>query len=449
MDTLHTQPTSPSTEQETEVAQGQQYALHTSTAAVGEHGQKEVSQGPVSSPTPTPTTPTIPTSGPQRFWQRWWTATEPTLPTYIAIHMAFFVTSCFAFLFTHKDFDGSHITVHDLIESWHHWDTGHYLFIAQHGYDNATRTAFFPLHPLLIHVVMYIVHNPMLAALLVSNIAGLVMLVVLYQLVKEDFNEVRASNAILYLSIFPTAFFFATGYNEALFMCFTVLSFYQMRRGRWWFAGLFGLFACLTRLAGLFLLLPFCYEYLRQHHYMLRKIRFDSISAALIPLGLGIFSLYCYIRFHDYLAFSHAQSFWNHHLEVPWYGIRGSLRAIHSSGGILSFQALRNLLDLVPDLLMPVLLVLLFIGPWRFPRSYWSYGIYAIILYVFLQLFPVGGTGLYPLQSTSRYLLELFPAFIVLTAFSKYRMFHMNYLLISGALLFFLLTQFLTGHWVL
>jgi hypothetical protein len=49
----------------------------------------------------------------------------------------------------------------------------------------------------------------------------------------------------------------------------------------------------------------------------------------------------------------------------------------------------------------------------------------------------------------ARYMLEIFPAFIVMAGFAKYRMWHFNYLMVSGALLFFLLTQFLTGHWVL
>jgi hypothetical protein len=49
----------------------------------------------------------------------------------------------------------------------------------------------------------------------------------------------------------------------------------------------------------------------------------------------------------------------------------------------------------------------------------------------------------------SRFMLELFPGFILLAVLGKYRMVHMCYLMISGSVLFFLLTQFLTGHWVL
>jgi len=117
------------------------------------------------------------------------------------------------------------------------------------------------------------------------------------------------------------------------------------------------------------------------------------------------------------------------------------------SKGLLNFQSLRNFTDLLPDLFVLLLLLLGFVGPWRFGRAYWSYPIYGISLYLFLQLFPAD--GLFPLQSTSRYMLELFPAFIVLAAIGKYRVINLNYIMISSAMLFFLLTQFLTGHWII
>ncbi len=395
------------------------------------------------------TTPQTPASTLQRIRHTWLSATLSILPVYIAVHIGFFLTTCLSFLFTHRDFDGTWVPLSALPQAWHHWDTGFYMVIAKFGYQKVEQTAFFPLYGLLERALLPITHDPLVAGLIISDIAGFFLLIVLYQLVREDFNEERANRVVLYLSLFPTAFFLASGYNEALFLCLAVLSFYNMRHGQWWLAGLFGFFASLTRSAGIFLLIPFCYEYLRQHGFRIKHIRFDVIGGGLIAAGMGVYALYCYYKFHDFLAFSHVQAVWNHHLEPPWYGIISSFTAISESGGLIGFQAMRNLLDLVPDIIMLVMIILIFVGPWRFPRSMWSYGIYAVVVYIFLQLFPVGGTGLFPLQSVGRYLLELFPAFIVLAALGKYRMFHMNYLVISGALLFFLLTQFLTGHWVL
>lgn len=380
----------------------------------------------------------------------WLTAFKHILPIYIATHLAFLVISALAPLFIIKDFKREGPPLSVLWDSWNRWDTGHFTFIATHGYDQPMRTAFFPLYPLLMRAIMLVTQSALISGLIVSSIAQLVALVVFFRLVWEDFDQERAHRAILYLSLFPTAFFLVAVYNESLFLCLSLLCFYYLRHGQWWLAGLFGLLASLTRSSGLFLLLPFCYEYLVQHSYKLKNIRWNVLSIALVPMGVALFSLYCGYRFHDFLVFSHVQaSYWNRYPHGPWHGIIDSIKAIVISSGPLSFQSLRNLTDLVPDLFMLVLIVLAFVGPWRLPRNLWSYGIYAVGLFLFSQIFPMGGNGFYPLQSTSRFMLEIFPAFIILAMLGKSRMVNLNYLMISGALLFFLLTQFLTGHWVL
>src|SRR5712691_4884312 len=218
--------------------------------------------------------------------------------------------------------------------------------------------------------------------------------------------------------------------NESLFVCFTLLSFYQMRHGHWWLAGLFGLLASLTRSAGLFLLLPFCYEYLRQHHFKLKMIRLDILAGLGIPAGIGVFAIYCYFQFHDLLAFLHQEAIWHPRMQIPGDGILLSISFIRRSSGLLSFQALHNMFDLIPALIIFVLLILSFVGPWKLPSSLWAYSIYAVALYVFFQLYPT--VGIFPLQSVGRYMLEVFPAFIILASMGKSRTLHLSYLMTSG-----------------
>jgi Gpi18-like mannosyltransferase len=380
---------------------------------------------------------------------KWWTAFQEILPIYIATHIAAFVTTCLSVLFIHKDFDWSSSPLSTLWQAWNRWDTGHFTSIATQGYVNALKTAFFPLYPLLMRALMIATHNnALIAGLLISDISGLIALLVLYQLVREDFDQERALRTVLYLSLFPTAFFLMAAYNEALFLCFSLLSFYYMRHSKWWLAGLFGFCASLTRSAGLFLLVPFAYEYLYQRQFQFMKIRWNVISGALIPAGIAVFAAYCYVRFGDPLAFSHVQVYWQRHLALPWHGIVSSISIIQHSSGFLSFDALRNLLDLLPDLFILALIILSFVGPWRLLRTHWSYNLYAAVLYLFCMLVPASDATLFPLQSTARFMLEIFPAFIMLANMGKARMLHLNYLLIAGSIGFFLLTQFLTGHWI-
>ncbi len=275
------------------------------------------------------------------------------------------------------------------------------------------------------------------------------MLVVFYQLVKEDFDEVRANRTVLYFALFPSAFFFMAGYTETTFLSLVLLSFYQMRHGRWWWAGLFGFLAALTRNTGIFLIIPFCYEYLRQRQFCLKTVRFDGVSALLIPAGLAAFLLYCAERFGDPFAFQHAEATWHHVLIAPWSGLMWVLHAMMGAPGLLSFALQRNAIELGSTLFIFVLLLLSLVGPWRFPRTYLAYILFAAMVWLLPLLSPVGPPGgIFPYQSLTRYMLEVFPAFIVLASLGKYRMVHYTYLTIAGALFFFLLTQFLLGYLV-
>jgi Gpi18-like mannosyltransferase len=268
---------------------------------------------------------------------------------------------------------------------------------------------------------------------------------VFYQLVRQDGNEEQATRSVLYLAVFPTAFFLVAAYNESLFLFLAVSSFYCMRRGNWWLAGLCGGLASLTRSAGVLLLVPFCYEYLRQHEFSLRKIRFSVVNSLLIPAGLAIFAIYCYYTLHDLLAFSHAQVFWGRHLSLPWDGFVNSYYVMQKKWG-LTFDAFHNAIDFSAGLIMLVLLVLSFVGPWRFRRDQLAYPLYAVAAYLLLILFP--GTGEFPLESLSRLVIELFPLFVVLAAMGKRSSFNIHYLTISAGLLAFMLLQFLMGKWI-
>src|ERR1051326_2234845 len=67
-------------------------------------------------------------------WLKWYAALKHILPVYIAIHLAIFVTSCLAFLFTVKDFSPQGLPISTLWEQWHYWDTSNFSHIALHGY---------------------------------------------------------------------------------------------------------------------------------------------------------------------------------------------------------------------------------------------------------------------------------------------------------------------------
>ena len=379
-------------------------------------------------------------------WRGWLAALQSVFPIYLATHLALLMLTYVAALFSIGNFSAKSLPLSTLWLSWYRWDSGHFTDIATRGYTAAWRTAFFPSFPWLEHVLAYLTGNPFIAGLIISNMAGLLMLAVFYRLVLEDFDRAQAWNAVLYIAVFPTAFFFAAAYNESLFLLFTLFAFYYMRRGSWWLAGMFGLLASLTRSAGICLVLPFCDEYLRQHHFSLQKLRLDVLACAGAPAGIGLFALYCSVRFHDPLAFSHAQSVWNRSMHGPWHGLIDAVVTILHRP-VLSFDGIHNVIDLSACFFILALVMLAFVGPWKFSGAYRVYGLYAALIYLFSLIFPIS-SGV-PLGAFSRYMLEVFPAFIVLAAIGKKQQVNLYYLMLSIPLLTFLLLQFLTGHWVI
>ncbi len=375
----------------------------------------------------------------------WVDAFKQIFPVYLATHIVFVMLTYLASLFSIKNFTSTSLDLKTLLTAWDRWDSGQFEAIAAHGYSHRYSAAFFPLYPYMERFAALVIRDPFIAGLIISNIAGLVLFTVLYRLVKDDFDESIAARTVLYVAVFPTSFFLAAAYNESLFLCLTLLSFYAIRHGRWWQAGIFGLLAALTRSSGLFLLLPFYYEYLRQNQFQWKAaLRFNVVSGLLIPAGVGIFALYCFFHYHDALAFSHAQAIWGRQLQLPWMTFVDALLVIKHYP-FLGFNSIHTVLDFAACILMLVLTILCFVGPWKLGKERWAYALYATAFYLFLITFPAEN---FPVQSLSRQVIEIFPAFIILAMIGKRATFNLYYLTIMGGLLGFMLLQYLSGYWI-
>src|SRR5437667_2363866 len=256
----------------------------------------------------------------QQGWRErltpWWQATLAILPAFLLTRCIFLLLTYFGtVLFTVSNYSYQVIPLSAVLRGWYHWDVISFEKIARFDYSNAdpTKAAFFPLYPWLERWVSSLLHihtNVFLAGMLITNLAFLGTLIVLYRFVEVEFDRETAKRTALYLAIFPTALFFFAAYNESLFLFFVLISFYAMRQGSWWMAGLFGGLATLTRSLGLALLVIFFYEFVRQVFPLLRaawqnkqrlkmlKLLSGLLAAPLIPLGLAIFAFYLNLRMH-------------------------------------------------------------------------------------------------------------------------------------------------------
>src|SRR5208337_1787294 len=178
-----------------------------------------------------------------------------------------------------------------------HWDAPHYVAIAKNGYvntgDAANFIVFFPLYPILIRLFTVDFSYINLSALIVSNVCSLVAFSYLYKIAKLEFDDKVAVKAVLFLSVFPTAYFLSAPYTEGLFFALLIASIYYARLGKWQFAGLISFLAALTRIEGLLLLPVLLVEYFHQKGWKPKKTDlnilwiFLTLAGSLIYLNIN------------------------------------------------------------------------------------------------------------------------------------------------------------------
>ena len=343
-------------------------------------------------------------------------------------------------------------TLSGMLEVWNRWDTGHYVTIAETGYNPLTENpAFFPLYPLLMRILEPVLPGGMLSAgLIVSSAACVVALAFIHRLVEDLLDTETAQRTTLYLMAFPFAFYLVAVYNQSLFLALAVGSLYAMRRGQWWYAGALAGLASATRQAGVLLAFAFAVEYLRQRDWRIERVRWDASAIALVPTGLIAFMIYSGIAFGDPLKFMHVQVLWGREASLPWTGtVNASAQLSDAAVDGFLFQPIvvLNVIDLLAVLVTLSLLVLSVVGPWRLGRECWYLIAVAAATFLLVLLTPIG-RGLPPLHGFPRYALEILPAFIVLARMGANRYLDRLYLLPAMGVQAVLVLAFFNNIWL-
>ena len=338
-----------------------------------------------------------------------------------------------------------------LLLSWKHWDAIDYIQIAQSGYQNVLETAFFPLFPMLVKGVALLFgnHAYTLAAMLASNLALFGALYVLYQIATDALGEQVGRRTLLYLCIFPTAFFFFAGYNESLFLLLTASTLFALRHQKWVLAGGLGALAALTRSAGAFLVFPFLYELwmardiarpglLKQAVGLIPK----ALPMALIPLGTLLYCYYCWGYFGNPFSFAAVEKSWGRPFTLPWTGLIDAFRQILIIQPFGSFMEVHTLIDLSAVLAF----IALAIVSWRYLSM--RYTIWIVILLLFM-LSGSATASADPLFADQRYVLEMFPGFITLAALGlKYQRLHQGIVISFPFLQAIMAALFVLHRWM-
>jgi hypothetical protein len=189
------------------------------------------------------------------------------------------------------------------------YDAGWYYQIAANGYrfvaggpavglGKAGKIAFFPVYPLLMRYVGRLFGDtpadPYLGGIAVSWLAFALALIAVTALARLDLPARRAEHAALLIAVFPFAFFYGLVYTEALFLLFTVVSFYGFRTRRWILGGICGGLATATRVNGILMLPALAWIAWRGSEPNARDRAAAAIGLALVACGVGAYSMYVY-----------------------------------------------------------------------------------------------------------------------------------------------------------
>lgn len=332
-----------------------------------------------------------------------------------------------------------------LLSTWAQFDGVHYLTIIMRGYHGAELIqAFFPLYPLMVKFLSFTAINTLLLGIAISTLCFLAALFILSRLAKVVVPSASPLKVILLLLLFPTSFFFTSFYTESLFLMLIVLGFWSIEKKSFALAGMFGALASATRLSGIFVLPAFLFVWWNHYKHMGLKgmVKPESIASLIwccLPLlGLGSYMLYLNQNFSDPLLFVHVQDKF------------GALRETDKL--ILLYQVIfryvKMLLTVYPLSLTYFTVVFEFaagilgiIGTilvYKFlPRHYF---IYTLLSYLTPTL-----TGTF--SSMPRYLLTIFPLFIVLSLKLPPKAYTI-WLVVSAILLALTTIIFTTGKWV-
>ena len=330
-----------------------------------------------------------------------------------------------------------------LVGVWQHWDACWYTKIATYGYEPGTNSVnFWPLFPLLTGLVGRLLLGSMaLGGLLVSAVAYVAAMTGLRRLVSVDVDDETAATTVVAISIFPTAFFFFAPFTESLFLALAVWSILGARRRLWLLAGLAGLLAALTRIQGVFLVLPLAWEALqawREAGWRIGKPIFP-LAGRIVPPGLA--ALAPLAGFVGFMLVSAAvagqtpldtQDAWGgKNFHPPWEVAAASWDwAVSHHDPLQAFNLFTLILFAVVSL----------VGIRRVPVAYSLYAIPQIVLLA-TRIQPT------PLTSTARYLLVVFPVFVIL-ALVKDRWLRFAWAVASLMLLALLLQTFMQGGYV-
>lgn len=344
-----------------------------------------------------------------------------------------FASFAFSILFlgfiSSQVFSNPRIAEFGLFEAWNIWDAPHYLDIADNWYvsegEDSNWIVFLPLYPTLVSIIDSVTPFGILTSgYLVSFLCALTAASFLYKLVLLDEKERTATFSIIALLFFPTSFFLFLPYPESLFLMLVLGTFYFARKGSFVWASVFASFATGTKIAGL-ALIPVIFTEIILHHIKFSKQANFYKMLLVLNLPIAGFLVYLFINyqiFGDIFYFQKAQ-------DANWgTSFSPVISGFNQARGFFADPDFETRIYLGYGQIGVFVLGIIttIYSFFKLRKSYFIYSAAILLIYSSMSYW----------LSFPRYILSMFPLFIMIGKFANNRMIGLAFAVMSFVLLF-------------
>lgn len=281
------------------------------------------------------------------------------------------------------------------------WDGDWYTKIATYGYTfDEHSVAFFPGWPVIMDLAARTFGmDHMVAGVLLAHCLSLVGGVLLWYLVRAEFDDNVAFWSVAFLFFAPSAVHFSANYTESVYFLSLATSFFLAQKDKWVWAGLIAGIGSAARPSGFVIVPVFALWYLHRKGWKpplsWATIR-DMIGIGLGASGAALYALYLITQFGGLGAYTKAHLHWNRDFGALTY-----VEMLFSPERVNALHVETLLQGWIPGILTLVATILL-IQYRRFHEA----------LLIFLTMYLGLGSGSW--EAAQRHALVLFPLYILL-----------------------------------
>jgi Gpi18-like mannosyltransferase len=275
--------------------------------------------------------------------------------------------------------------------------------------------------------------------LLVANLATMAAILLLFKLIREEFDDRIALVTVAMIAFFPSSIFLSAGYTEPLALLLMVSFFLALTRQRFIAAALLAGLAVATRSSGIALLPVLLWELWR--HRSRGRFLIEAVPLSILATsGLWLYALYLGIAFGNPIAFSDGQAAFHENTTMA--------ARLVSALRLEPFRKL-NLADISPagfDQWLVLIFIVLIVYAW-FAKINRTMTLFAALVLALPYLTLCGGPAGF--TSMARFNIVSFPLFVALALVTDQRQWAVSGIIgIFGGLLLMYASLFAQWQWI-